>query len=80
MMNNSMEVYQAEWSLEKHLNNLLRKNEIQKSHDFLNHGLRLISFEYPTLLIFFAGASKQKHSERGQHCFFVDLDELTDKR
>ena len=43
------------WSLEKHLasqNNLLRKNEIRKSHNFLNHGLRLISFEYPTLLIF----------------------------
>ena len=43
------------WSLEEHLasqNNLLRKNEIRKSHDFLNHGLRLISFEYPTLLIF----------------------------
>lgn len=54
-MNNSMEVYQVKWSLEKYLafqNNLLRKNEIRKSHDFLNHGLRLISFEYPTLLIF----------------------------
>ena len=50
-----MEVYQVKWSLEKYLasqNNLLRKNEIRKSHDFLNHGLRLISFEYPTLLIF----------------------------
>lgn len=54
-MNNSMEVYQVKWSLEKYLasqNNLLRKNEIRKSHDFLNHGLRLISFEYPKLLIF----------------------------
>lgn len=54
-MNNSMEVYQVKWSLEKYLasqNNLLRKNKIRKSHDFLNHGLRLISFEYPTLLIF----------------------------